>query len=329
MIDVAHLAGVSVKTVSRVVNHTPTVDAALTERVLEAIRELGFRRNDVAANLRSGRNTSTIGLVIEDLSNTFYSTIAAAVFEVSHRFNTQLITASSEETTSLEEEIVLDLCQRRVDGLIIVPTGNDQSYLQPEIDMGLPVVFVDRPPAGLNVDSVLIDNRKGARAAVEQLLSEGHRKIAVMVDSLHIYTMRERLIGAEEALCAAEVPPEDHIFEAWPHEPSDAAGVVAHLFDSPSPPTAVFCGNNRILMGAVAELVRRGEKTRVAGFDDFEFAGLLPHPVTVVGYDTPALGTLAAELLFRRIHGETLPPKHELLPTYLAERGIPPARRYG
>ncbi|GAA3742768.1 LacI family transcriptional regulator [Spinactinospora alkalitolerans] len=322
MVDVARSAGVSIKTVSRVANGVSTVDPELAERVGAAMRELGFRRNSVAASLRSGRSTATIGLVILDLANPFYSTIAAAAARVAQRFDTQLFTASSGWDARRESEIVADLCQRRVDGLIIVPTGEDQSYLRAEIDQGTPAVFVDRPPTGLGGDSVLIDNRGGARTAVRRLLAEGHSRIGIVTDSLNAWTMRERRIGAHEELEAAGLADRALFVEA-PFDAPDVAGeAVARMLDAASPPTAVLCGNNRILSGAVGEVVRRGARVRLTGFDDFEFAHLLPYPVTVVGYDTPSLGRFAAELLFRRIREPETPFSSTTIATYLADRGI-------
>ncbi|MDA8371596.1 MAG: LacI family DNA-binding transcriptional regulator [Nocardiopsaceae bacterium] len=322
MVDVARSAGVSVKTVSRVVNGVSTVDPALRERVGLAMRELGFRRNSVAANLRSGRSTATIGLIILDLANPFYSTIAAAAARVAQRFDTQLFTASSGWDAQRETELAMDLCQRRVDGLIIVPTGEDQSYLRAETDQGTPVVFVDRPPTGIEGDAVLIDNRGGARTAVQRLLTEGHDRIGIVTDSLNSWTMSERLAGAREELEAAGVADRARFVET----PSDAPGVagdaVARMLGEASPPTAILCGNNRILSGAVGEVVRRGARVRLAGFDDFEFAHLLPYPVTVVGYDTASLGRFAAELLFRRIREPEISFSSTIVATYLVDRGI-------
>ncbi|MUL42011.1 LacI family transcriptional regulator [Streptomonospora sp. PA3] len=324
MVDVARAAGVSLKTVSRVANGVPTVRPDLAERVRAAMSELGFQRNNVAANLRSGQATATIGLIILDLANPFYSTIAAAAAAVAERFDTQLITASSGWEPSRERELVLDLCERRVDGLIIVPTGDDQSYLRPEIERGTPAVFIDSPPAGCQADTVVIDNRTGTRDIVRRLLAEGHRDIGVITDSLNDFTMSERLAGAAEALEEAGADPGRHFMRIYSDCPHTAGDAVAAMLDARDPPTALFCGNNRILLGAVEELARRRTRLRLAAFDDFEFARLLPHPVTVVGYDTRALGRLAAELVFRRLNGPRSAPANYLIPTYLVDRGMDP-----
>ncbi|GLZ81922.1 LacI family transcriptional regulator [Actinorhabdospora filicis] len=320
MVDVARHAGVSLKTVSRVVNGEPTVNAGLAERVLASIGVLGFQRNQLASTLRAGRRTGTVGLVIEELANPFYSTIASVAAEVAAQHDTMLITASSEEDPDLERRLVFDLCSRRVDGLLLVPASGDHAYLRPEVDMGVHVVFLDRPGGGgLEADTVLIDNRGGARAAVDALLAKGHRRIAVLLDSTGVYTMRERLLGAREAMESVDAPLT--VVEGVAN-PDDAARAVAGLLDGPQPPTAFFTVNNRLTVGAVGELWRRGDDAELAGFDDFELAHLMPRPLTVVAYDTRAMAGRATEMLFERVRGERAAARTEVIGTRLVARGV-------
>jgi LacI family transcriptional regulator len=323
MVDVAQRAGVSIKTVSRVVNNAPHVQQDLVDRVLTAVAELGFRRNGIAQTLRSGRTTSTIGLVIEEIGNPFYSTIASAVAEVAGGHDTMLITASSEEDPQREQHLLLDLCSRRVDGLLVVPAGFDHGFLRVEVEMGLPVVFLDRPAGGLRADTVLLDNRGGARSGVRHLLGQGHRRIAVLFDSLAVYTMRERVDGACGAMADAGIAPDPALVRDRVADPDSAARTVAELLDSADPPTAFFSTNNRITVGMVQELWRRGSDAALVGFDDFELSHLMPRPLTVVGYDTREFGRQAAQLLFRRIGGDRSRPTTTVLPTHLMERGLP------
>ena len=205
MVDVAKRADVALKTVSRVVNNEPAVASELVDRVLAAIAELGFRRNDIARNLRSLRVNATIGLLIEEIANPFYATIASVTADIAAAHDTLLITTSSEEDPERERELLLDLTSRRVDGLLVVPAGQDHSFLRREIEMGTPVVFLDRPAGELLADTVLLDNQGGSRAGVRQLLAAGHRRIGVLLDSLTVYTMQERLAGAQAEFAAAGV----------------------------------------------------------------------------------------------------------------------------
>lgn len=324
MVDVAARAGVSLKTVSRVVNNAPHVQPELVERVLAAVAELGFRRNHLASSLRSGQATATIGLLIEEIANPFYATIAGAAAEVAGHHGTMLIIASSEEDPARERQLLRDMCARRVDGLLVVPAGEDHSFLRAEVELGTAVVFLDRPAGGLLADTVLLDNRGGARAGVCRLVESGHRRIGVLLDSIGVYTMRERLDGARDALASAGTPYDTGLVRDGVHDPAAAARAVSELLDLPDPPTAFFSLNNRITLGAVEELHRRGSDAALLGFDDFDMAALMPYPLTVIAYDTRELARTAAELLFRRIGGDRSWPRTVVLPTELVERGIPP-----
>lgn len=321
MVDVAADAGVSLKTVSRVINAQPNVDAALAERVHASIARLGFHRNALAASLRSG-SPDTIGFLAADLSNTFYMTIAAAVSAVANGRRMQVIMASSEEDAGAERALALDLCQRRVGGLILVPAGADQSYLAREVDAGTPVVFLDRPGRGLDGPTVLIDNHGGARDAVAELLRAGHHRIALLFDSPAIFTMAERKAGALAAFQAARRVADPALIVEGLHTPAAARDALERLLDSDDPPTAVFCANNRATIGALEAVLPRDADIAVTGFDDFELAEVLPRRIRIVDYDTARLGTVAVERLLAVMDGAaTEGPSRFLLPTRLVDRG--------
>ncbi|MEU8185338.1 LacI family DNA-binding transcriptional regulator [Micromonospora sp. NPDC049044] len=326
MVDVARHAGVSLKTVSRVVNDEP-VGQELVGRVLAAIAELGFRRNDIARNLRSRQLNATVGLLIEEIANPFYATIASVAAEIAAAHGTMLITASSEEDPERERALLQDFTQRRVDGLLVVPAGLDHSFLRREVELGMPVVFLDRPPQGLHADAVLLDNRGGSHAAVGALLDEGHRRVGMLLGAPSVSTMRERLAGARAALAAAGVAPDESLVCERLIAPEEAGRAVAALLDRADPPTAFFCANNRLTVGALQELHRRGSTAALVGFDDFELSHLMPRPLTVVAYDTRELARVATERLFQRIAGDDdTPPSTIVLPTSLRPRGLTPPR---
>jgi LacI family transcriptional regulator len=326
MVDVARHAGVSLKTVSRVINNAPHVQQGMVERVLAAAAQLGFRRNHLASALRSGQATSTIGLLIEEIANPFYSTIADVAAEIARAHQSLLITASSEEDPDREQQLLRDLCSRRVDGLLVVPAGYDHAFLRPEVEMGTPVVFLDRPAGGLVADTVLLDNRGGARSAIEMLLLTGHRRIALLLDSVRVYTMRERVAGAQEALADAGVAYDPRLVREGVRDPATAVTAVEELLDGDDAPTAFFTLNNRITVGAVEALWRRRSDAALVGFDDFELSALMPRPFTVIAYDTRDLARQAASLLFDRIMGDASWPRTVVLPTRLIDRGLGPVR---
>src|SRR5256886_330643 len=222
----------------------PAVAQALVERVLTAIAELGFRRNDIARNLRSGRVNATVGLLIEEIANPFYAAIASVAADIAADHKTLLMTASSEEDADRERTLLLELCQRRVDGLLVVPAGEDHSYLRREVEMGMAVVFLDRPPGDLSADTVLLDNRGRARSGAAPLRAAPPHRIRTLLDSLSVYTMRERLAGARDALANAGVPGDEALVRDRVKTPDDAARTVADLPDRPDPPPAFFPPNN-------------------------------------------------------------------------------------
>lgn len=321
MTDVAQRAGVSLKTVSRVVNGVQSVDAQMASRVQEAAEELGYRPNFAAAVLRSGSSTATIGLLIKDLRNEFYATIAAAVADVARANGFQLITSYSGENADDELEAVQDLCRRRVDGLLIVPTSGDHTGLQKEMDLGTPMVFLDRRPEGLDADAVVLDNFAGARAGAGLLLDEGHSRIGILIDTLKMPTMGQRLDGVRQAYADRGIPFDESQVVHNVATPEKAARRMEAILAQEQPPTAFFCGNNRSGVGALRTLWAHGRAEPLVCFDDFHLSDLMPRPLTVISYDNYALGALGAELLFRRIRGEDFEPETVVLPTQLSRRG--------
>jgi LacI family transcriptional regulator len=322
MTDVAAAAGVSLKTVSRVVNAEPGVSPATAARVREAIDELGFRRNDVARALRRGQRFRMLGLVIEDVANPFYSAIARGVEEATRERGQLVIAGSSDEDPDRERQLALMFCERRVDGLLIVPAGDDHRYLVPELRAGMHVVFIDRPPGNIDADAVLLDNAGGARAATEHLLGRGHSRIAMVVDEIAIFTQRERWRGFCDALAAAGQTIDDTLVRFGVHDARTAELVAGELLSSSSPPTAIFAANNRISIGVLRALAAHDADLDVVGFDDLELAELLARPPTTVSYDAADLGREAARLLALRLEGEALPPRRVILPTQLVVRGV-------
>jgi LacI family transcriptional regulator len=320
MIDVARTAGVSLKTVSRVINGEPGVTPATIEKVTAASASLRYERNDLAASLRSGARSHTVGLVIEDVANPFYSVIAQAVEESARQRSSLLITTSAREDASRERELVTALLRRRVDALLIVPAGKDHRYIS-ELGFGGRTVFLDRPPIKTQADTVLIDNAAGSRRAVNHLLAHGHERIAFVGDDQRLYTARERLKGYRRALLKAGVTPDPELISVGNSTSETARLAVADLM-SRSPqqrPTAIFSGNNRCTVGALRALNRRRRRVALVGFDEFELADLLD--VTVVRTDPYKIGQVGAELAFARLEGMVREPQRVIIPVALVERG--------
>ena len=321
MSDVARLAGVSIKTVSRVVNDEPAVHPETAERVLAAIEQLDFRRNLDARNLRRGSTTGTIGLVVEDVGNPFYSELNRAVERIAASFGRHVLTGSSGENSDRERELALEFCARRVDGMLVVPAGARHGYLVPEMRTGTPVVFLDRPPGDIVADTVLVDNLGGTIEAVAHLARHGHRRIAFLGDRPDIFTAHERLQGFREGCVRAGLRYDDRLALLRTPTRKSVADAVRRLLTGPDHATAVIAGNNRITVQLLRELAHVTPRPAVVGFDDFELADLLDPPVTVIAHDVSRLGEAAAELLFARIHGEDSAPRKVVLPVHLVPRG--------
>ena len=317
MKDVASRAGVALKTVSRVVNGEPGVTPETTRRVLGAIEDLGFRRNESARLLRTGR-TATLGFIADNCGESDQAGMSRGVEEVARDRGFLVFTGSTDNDPGLEEKLALALCARRVDGLIIAPTAGSHEYLMPEIDAGVAAVFVLRPSDLPGVDVVLADEYGGAKAAVAHLIDQGHQRIGYLGGDLTGYRSRQLMRGYADAMAAAGLATDP----AW------TTLAPQRLLDSPV--TAVFCGSReqtvralRALAAAEHTPTARGRTRRVAvvGFGDFEIADLISPGLTVVSYDPGEIGRTAAGLLVRRVTGENGPPRRVEIPTKLIVRG--------
>lgn len=337
MRDVALLAGVSLKTVSRVVNGDSTVGAELAARVRGAAAKLDYRPNQLASDLaRSRANTSgrasrpsTIGLLIQDVSNEFSAQIFRAVEDVAQARGVTVLASNVNEDAEREKALMANLVTRRVHGVIVVPTSVDHGYLAREQRTGVPVVFVDRPPLFLKADCVLSDNEVGSRGGVRHLISQGHRHIGYLGESSRYLPARARYEGYTEALREARLPADQRVVRRELETEEDARRAAIDVIRQSKRLTALFTGNNRLTIGAVRALRELNLERTIAlvGFDDFGLADLLQPGVTVVAQDPVGLGTLGADLLFRRIAGEIFPVEEHVVPTRLLVRGsgeIPP-----
>jgi len=321
MKEVATLAGVSLKTVSRVVNHEEGVAGPTAEAVLAAIEALGYRRNEVARNLRPGQRSNTLGLVIEDVGNPFYSAITKGAEEVASARGMMVLTASSEEQTSRERELIERMVQRQVDGLLLVPTSQSHKFLAHEIARGLCVVAVDRPALGVDTDVAVLDNEGGAIAAVQYLLGRGHSRIGAVGDGAWVWTAAERVRGYRLALERAGIEPDDRLVRLGARTVEEAEEAALSLLREKPPPTALFALNNRATVGVLQALLRaRGQEVEVTGFDDFELSDMLSLPVSTVAHDAAELGRQATRLLLERLDGNASPPRTVTVPTSLTVR---------
>jgi LacI family transcriptional regulator len=324
MRDVAALAGVSLKTVSRVINAEPGVSPELTARVTRAIDQLDFRPNLAASSLRrSDGRTASIGVILEDIANPYSAAVHRAIEDVARGHGLIVLAGSVDEDPERERRLATAFIARRVEGMIVVPTGSDQGYLMNEQRAGMRIVFVDRPPVHLDADVVLSEDRGGASTGVAHLIRHGHHRIAFLGDLTTIRTAQERFAGYAGALAAAGVVTDDSLVVHDLHSSELAMAATLGLLDGPQPPTAIFAGQNLITIGVLRALRLRAAERRVAlvGFDDVPLADLLVPGVTVVAQDPARIGQLAAATLFARIGGDRTPTQRHVVETTLIARG--------
>jgi LacI family transcriptional regulator len=324
--EVAALSGVSLKTASRVLNGEPHVSPATADKVRIAAQRLGFRRNAIARDLRAGARSSLVGLIISDLANPFYSRVARGAERRLRAAGLQLISASSNEDPELEHTLVAEMLERRVSAMLIVTSASDHGYLDTERRLGLPVVFLDRAPADVVADTIVLDNDGGVHRAVQYLLEREHRRIGLVGDLVRLATHRERVAAFETAMTAAGISDWQRYVRADCHDVAAAERAVRELLALDPPPSALLTTNNLITTGALRALRGVADPPALVGFDDFDLADVLG--VTVIGHSPERMGELGAEQIVTRLGGAEGPARRVLLPTKLIERDSaePPTR---
>ncbi|MET0839033.1 MAG: LacI family DNA-binding transcriptional regulator [Marmoricola sp.] len=332
MRDVAALAGVSLKSVSRVVNDEPGVTDALARKVSSAVAELGYRHNLTASHLRRGQRTASIGVLVQDLSNDFCSAVLRAIEDRARARGVVVMASSIDEDTERERETAHGLVARRIDGLILMPASRSQDYLEHDLAAGLAVVAVDRRPLVTEIDAVVADNQGGSAEAVGHLIARGHRRIAFLGDSEAISTAVERRDGYRMALRASRIARDPLLERMDLRTQEDATQAAREVLALDDPPTAIFAARNVICTGTVLALQALSLSHQVAlvGFDEVAVAELVEPRVTVVRQDTHTIGATAFDRLLARLDGDDSPAIVEVVPTSLVTRGSgeirPPGR---
>lgn len=300
--DVAELAGVSIGTVSNVLNGRSTVSPANRTRVEAAIRKLGFVRNESARQLRAG-SSRVLALMVLDLANPFFSDVARGVEDVADEHGLMVSVSSTGESPDRERRYLDLIEEQRVHGLLITPVSDDAERLDQLVNRGTPVVLVDRGSAGPHRCSVAVDDVEGGRMAARHLLETGHRDLVYLGGPFDVRQVRDRLAGAREAvggdamLAVVETP--SLTVEAG------RAAARALLEDVANRPTAVFCANDLLALGVLQEVVGRGirvpDDLAIVGYDDIVYAAAAAIPLTSVRQPREDLGRAAAQLLIEEV----------------------------
>ncbi len=323
MRDVADLAGVSFKTVSRVVNDEAGVSSELIARVEGAISELGYRPDDGARRLRQGGSSRVIGFALVDVANPFFSSILRGIEEVARRQGFLVLSGSTDGDVDREHELLETFIDRRVDGLIVVPSDPAGGPLFAEIARGTPVVFLDLEPDLASFDLIRTDHEGGAAIATKHLIRHGHTDIAFLGDDPSIFSAGLRLRGFQQAMAEAGLAVADHNVMCGHHSPERWYELALQILRRPIPPTALFTAQNFVTIGAVRAMHHLGLHRKVAmvGFDEVDLATVVEPGITVVPQHPLDLGRRAAELLFARLAGLTSPAQREVTVNSLIPRG--------
>jgi LacI family transcriptional regulator len=315
MREVAAAAAVSVGTVSNVLNAPEKVSATTVARVQAAISELGFVRNDAARQLRAGRSRS-VGLVVLDVGNPFFSDIARAAEHRAGEHNLTVLLGTSDEDARRERAYIDAFDEQRVYGLLVSPVGDDLARLRALQERGTPVVLVDRDGRGTSFDSVAVDDVAGARMAVAHLCDTGRRRIAFLGGPRELRQVRDRLRGAQEAV-AAVVGARLEVLEASAMTVLEGRAMGERLRERPPArrPDAVFCANDLLAIGVLQALVLMGDvrvpgDVALVGYDDIDFARSAVVPLTSVRQPAQAIGETAFDLLVAASEDRDHVPEH-------------------
>lgn len=316
--DVAQRAGVSVATVSHVINGTRKVAPHTAERVLMAMEELGYQPNFVAQSLRR-RVTYAIGVLVSDITNPFFATLVRGVEDAALAAGFSVIVCNSDEDAKKEDIYLRQLWRRRIDGMLVAPTRDGASpALHQLAKRKVPCVLIDRKAKNLDVPAVLSDNVKGAYLATKHLLDMGYKRIGIVLGIPGATSTEERFAGYVRALEEEGVPLQND-FVVWGEYRTDGARRAAAQLLSLNPrPQAIFSTNNLMTLGVLQEIYHRKLKipddVAVIGFDDTEWAEMVQPPLTVVSQQPYEIGRCAFELLLAKIRGQ---------PVHVSEMRIP------
>jgi LacI family transcriptional regulator len=329
MRQVAQLAGVGLKTVSRVVNGESHVAPETALRVQEAIRTLNYHPDVQAGNMRRREKKSrTLGLMFGANPNPFSAALHWAVEGVAMDHDSMVLASSLDGDQDHERRAISAMMGRRLDGLLIATATRSHEYLRPEQERGMAVVFVDGMPIGVDADAVLSDNRASAAQATRHLIERGHRRIAYLGARHDVFTIAERRQGVLDELRRAGIPASSAVMVDDLDEDS-AQVALKHVMRAQDPPTAILGGQNLATRGVIRSLRELGLHREIAlvSVDDIDLFDLLEPAITVVAQDPDAMGTIAAERIFARLAGDRSPTRRIVIPARLIERGsgeIPP-----
>ena len=325
--EVAKHARVSVGTVSNVLAGAESVRPELRRRVEEAMRELNYEPNQIARSLKT-RSTKTLGTVVSDITNPFFPQLIRGAEDAAMERGYLLITINTDDHAEREQRALSLLRARKVDGVLLVmaPDSGDSSHIAAALSGGTAIVCLDRVPAGVEVDSVCVDNRRGARMCMHHLTSRGHRRIGILAGSPGLYTAHGRLEGYLDGLRDIAVEPEPALIRHGDFRLDSGYRLTKEMLLESTPPTALFASNAMMGFGALKAIAELGLRCpgdiSLAVFDEIPFGDVIHPRLTVVAQPAYEIGRRGAELLIARVEGRqtAAEPQHVLLAPELIVR---------
>ena len=321
--DVARAAGVSTATVSRVVNGSTDVDAAMAARVRVAVEQLSYRPSRLARSLRT-RRSAVIGLIISDIRNPFFTDMVRGVEDVAFANGFSLILCNSDEDLVKERDYLELAVAESMAGVILAPASARETDVSVLTGPGVPVVTVDRRAPDSEIDVVLIDNVGGARLAVEHLVDAGYRRIGFVSGPTTLSTGTERLAGYRAAIRSRKLGTGAELIRYADFHETGGRTAMSRLLDAGRGIDAVFVANNLMTLGALEAITAAGmaipDDIAVVGFDDMAWAPLLRPSLSTVAQPTYELGEQTAKMLLDRINGFTGPGREVVLAPALRVR---------
>jgi LacI family transcriptional regulator len=317
--DVAARAGVSVTTVSHTLNGTRFVSEEARAKVLEAATALGYVPSGIARGLKHN-TTRTLGMLVPNNSNPYFAEIIRDVERHCHGAGYSLLLCNSNDEAGHQSDALRALAERRVDGLVLVATGDDDDIVACCRDLRLPLVLVDREIDALAADLIEVDHAAGGELATAHLLARGHARVACIGGPPDLRPSQQREAGWRRALAAAGVTPRDDELARGDFGPQGGAAAMRQLLASAQPPRAVFVCNDMMAIGALHAAHEAGVEVpralSIVGFDDIELAAYTAPPLTTVAQPKEAIGVGAATLLLERVRdGRTTPRRVVLQPS--------------
>ena len=323
MRDVAEQAGVSVTSVSHVINETRPVSDELRRRVLAAMEELGYQPNRLARSLRRGQ-TLTIGMIIPDSANPFFAEMARGVEDTSFKSGYNVILCNSDGDLNKERVYTNVLVEKRVDGILFIAAGLSSNGILDLQTQRVPLVVVDRDLPDASVDSVLTDNARGGWLATRHLIDLGHRRIACITGPSDITPSAERVTGYRQALEEEGVPVNGELIVRGDFQYESAYRAAIRLLQMEDPPTAIFACNDLMAVAVMSAALELGQHVpgdlSVVGFDNVRLAAFANPPLTTIAQPKYEMGVVAATMLLERIRDAHAPAQRRVFESSLVTR---------